>query len=55
MKKYYITEDEIKKKLEMYKENNSNTVQIPLYSNFIDIDGKLAGIVERYIGTPFAR
>lgn len=52
MKKYYRTEDELKKELDLCKKNNGNTVQIPLYSNFIDINGKLVGIVERYIETP---
>ena len=51
MKEYYITEDEIKKELVKCKKNNGNTVKIPLYSNFIDIDGKLVGVVERHIET----
>lgn len=52
MRKYYVTEDELKKETDICKKNNVKTVQIPLYSNFIDVDGKLVGIVERYIETP---
>ena len=52
MKKYFFTEDELKKETNKCKKNDENTVQIPLYSNFIDVDGKLVGIFERYIETP---
>ena len=52
MKKYYITEDVINKELDICKKNNGKTIQIPLYSHFIDIDGKSVGVVERYIETP---
>ena len=52
MKKYYITEDVMNKELEKCKVNNGKTVQIPVYSHFIDVDGKSVGIVERYIETP---